>query len=58
MVALVLADHLMQHHAQCNLFPRDFTFPAVPEIDSSVDTTTTSTAPATVGEKGYIECAL
>ena len=28
MVALVLADHLMQHHAQCELFPRDFSFPA------------------------------
>lgn len=26
MVALVLVDALMQHHAQCNLFPRDQSF--------------------------------
>lgn len=26
MVALVLVDALMQHHAQCNLFPRDYNF--------------------------------
>eukprot|EP01036_Dinobryon_divergens_P033306 gene33306-43062_t len=55
MVALVLADHLMQHHAQCNLFPRDFSFPAIPEIDSTVDTAaTTTTSAAPTPEKGGV----
>jgi len=49
MVALVLADHLMQHQAQCALFPRDFSFPAVTDGDNSstVNTTTTTTTTTT-----------
>ena len=55
MVALVLADHLMQHQAQCALFPRDFSFPAVTDGDNSstVTTTTTATTDTTkAGDKG------
>ena len=55
MVALVLADHLMQHQAQCALFPRDFSFPAVTDGDNSstAATTTTATTDTTkAGDKG------
>ena len=56
MVALVLADHLMQHQAQCALFPRDFSFPAVTDGDNSstVETTTTTATidTTTAGDKG------
>ena len=52
MVALVLVDHLMQHQAQCALFPRDFSFPTVSETvtSSTEDVSTTTTAKAV--EKG------
>ena len=48
MVALVLVDALMQHHAQCNLFPSDVDFT---QNSSLEDGTTTSSLPNPLGKK-------
>jgi hypothetical protein len=51
MVALVLVDHLLQQHAQCNLFGGGFQgsdFASIlPRLSETVDSSITATAAAT-----------